>query len=86
MPETQHNKIEVRQRNMKAPSPENIYILNCLKRAVAKELDRKRRLGHYAVFWENGRIVYTEGDGPVPKTEPSSVQEEPPPYPGSSEE
>ncbi|MBT5927921.1 MAG: hypothetical protein HOH33_15010 [Verrucomicrobia bacterium] len=31
-------------------------ILECLDRAVEKALDRKRRLGQYAVIWEEGQI------------------------------
>ena len=31
-------------------------ILECLDRAVEKALDRKRRLGQYAVVWEDGQI------------------------------
>ena len=38
--------------------------LESLRRAVAKELDRKRRLGHCAVFWRNGRVVFEGDDGP----------------------
>lgn len=70
---------------MKTPSSEHTLILNSLKRAVSKELERKRRLGHYAVLWENGRPVFTEGDGPATKPELSRVQEEPDPYPERSE-
>ena len=28
-----------------------------LRRAVAKELDRKRRLGQYAVMYKDGKVV-----------------------------
>ena len=38
--------------------------LESLRRAVAKELDRKRRLGHYAVFWRDGRVVFEGDDAP----------------------
>jgi len=31
-------------------------ILECLDQAVEKALDRKRRLGQYAVIWEDGQI------------------------------
>lgn len=34
--------------------------LMALRQAVAKALDRKRRLGHYAVFWRDGRPVRCE--------------------------
>ena len=38
--------------------------LESLRRAVAKELDRKRRLGHYAVFWRDGSVVFEGDDAP----------------------
>ena len=31
--------------------------LESLRRAVAKALDRKRRLGQYAIVWRDGRVV-----------------------------
>ena len=31
--------------------------LEALKKAVANALERKRRLGHYAVVWRDGRMV-----------------------------
>jgi hypothetical protein len=46
------------------PSPESIVVLNALRSAVAKELDRKKRLGHYYVSWENDRIVLIGDDAP----------------------
>ncbi|MDR9468169.1 hypothetical protein [Marinospirillum sp.] len=39
-------------------------IMESMKDAVAKELDRKRRLGHYAVFWEDGKVVLKGDDAP----------------------
>ena len=38
-------------------SPEDQQALDCLRRAVTKALERKRRLGHYAVIWRDGRVV-----------------------------
>ena len=38
--------------------------LESLRRAVAKELNRKRRLGHYAVFWRDGSVVFEGDDAP----------------------
>lgn len=35
-----------------------------LRRAVAEALERKRKLGQYAVFWRDGRIVYEGPDAP----------------------
>ena len=40
-----------------APSLRGAATLKALQRAVAAELDRKRRLGHYAVMWKDGRVV-----------------------------
>ena len=39
--------------------------LDVLKRAVAEALERKRRLGQYAVVWREGRAVCTGPDAPV---------------------
>lgn len=36
--------------------------LLALRRAVAQALDRKRRLGQYAVVWRDGRPVRIEGE------------------------
>ena len=36
--------------------------LLALRRAVAKALDRKRRLRQYAVIWRDGRPVRIEGE------------------------
>ena len=44
--------------------------LKSLRRAVAEALERKRRLGQYAVFWRDGRIVYEGPDAPSPDEEP----------------
>jgi|UPI00035EF3C2 hypothetical protein len=40
------------------PSEESLQMLHCLKNAVTKALERKRRLGEYAVVWENGHAVF----------------------------
>jgi hypothetical protein len=32
-------------------------MLNSLRTAVAETLERKRRLGQYAVFWQDGKPV-----------------------------
>lgn len=40
---------------MSAPSPESQAILESLRHAVAEALDKKRRLGQYAVIWKDGR-------------------------------
>ena len=38
--------------------------LNALKGAVAEALERKRRLGQYAVVWREGRAVCIGPDAP----------------------
>lgn len=35
-----------------------------LKKVAADTLERKRRLGEYAVIWQDGKPVFTEGDAP----------------------
>ena len=39
--------------------------LAALQRAVTRVLDRKRRLGQYAVFWEDGRVIFDGPDAPA---------------------
>lgn len=39
--------------------------LDVLKRAVAEALERKRRLGQYAVVWQDGRPVCIGPDAPA---------------------
>ena len=38
------------------PTPEGAATLRALQQAVAQALDRKHRLGQYAVVWQNGRV------------------------------
>lgn len=38
--------------------------LQTLREAVAEALEKKRRLGQYAVLWEDGRIVLRGEDAP----------------------
>ena len=40
-------------------------VLEVLKRAVAEALERKRRLGQYAVVWREGRVVCFGPDAPA---------------------
>ncbi len=35
-------------------------VREALRAAVAREFDRKRRLGHHVVIWKNGRVVRLE--------------------------
>ncbi len=38
-----------------APSKESMIVLESLRKAVAQALDRKKRLGQYAVVWQDGQ-------------------------------
>ncbi len=46
------------------PSREGLLMLEALRRAVAKTLEKKRRLGQYAVTWQNGKPVLIGDDAP----------------------
>jgi hypothetical protein len=49
------------------PSQEGQQTLEMLRRSVSKALEKKRRLGQYAVVWKNGKPVATGGDAPEKK-------------------
>lgn len=53
---------------MNAPSPKASQMLIILKQSVEKALDRKKRLGQYAVIWQDGKPVLVGDDAP-PKSE-----------------
>ena len=46
------------------PSEKGQKQLDTLKRAVAEALEKKRRLGQYAVLWKNGKPVMVGDDAP----------------------
>lgn len=46
------------------PSERGQKQLDTLKRAVAEALEKKRRLGQYAVLWKNGKPVMVGDDAP----------------------
>jgi hypothetical protein len=48
----------------KQPSEKSQIILSSLKEAVANALEKKRKLGQYAVVWENNKLVYKGEDAP----------------------
>lgn len=48
----------------KQPSEKSQIILSSLKEAVANALEKKRKLGQYAVVWENNKLVYRGEDAP----------------------
>lgn len=50
------------------PSAQAQTMLRTLQNAVAKNLEKKQKLGQYAVVWQNGRPVQTGAD--APKTPP----------------
>lgn len=51
---------------MSEPSQETQRTWAILKQVSTTTLERKRRLGEYAVVWESGRPIFTEGDAPQP--------------------
>jgi hypothetical protein len=53
-------------------SPGDRQILEALQQAVTNELDRKTRLGHYVVSWQNGQAVLQGPDAPETATDDHS--------------
>lgn len=49
--------------------------LKALQRAVDQALERKRRLGQYAVFWRDGRVVFDGPDAPTEQANPEPRKE-----------
>jgi hypothetical protein len=54
---------------MKKPSEDTQRILEILQRAVNEALDKKKRLGQYAVIWRNNRPVAIGENAPASLTE-----------------
>lgn len=54
-----------------APSKESMIVLESLRKAVEQALDRKKRLGQYAVVWQDGQPTIIGGD----KSESTRQQE-----------
>lgn len=57
------------------PSPDALAILECLRQTAAETLERKRRLGHYAVIWQDNAIVAIGDDAPEelkPQSKPAT--------------
>jgi len=44
------------------PDADTQSMLDSLRHAVAKTLERKRRLGHYAVLWDGNKPVLDTGE------------------------
>jgi len=53
-----------------APSQECIIVLESLRKAVEQALDRKKRLGQYAVVWQDGKPTIVGGDKPDTSGQP----------------
>lgn len=49
---------------MTAISPETQKTLEALRKVAADTLERKRRLGHYAIIWRDGKPVAIGEDAP----------------------
>ena len=45
-------------------SPETLLMLDTLREAVQQALERKRKLGEYAVLWKDGKVVLEGEDAP----------------------
>lgn len=50
-------------------SAEDQRALDALRSAVAETLERKRRLGQYAVIWRDGQAVRIDPDEEAPSTQ-----------------
>jgi len=46
-------------------APDTQEMLDSLRTAVADTLERKRRLGQYAVIWQDGKPVLVGEDAPT---------------------
>ncbi|WP_394807837.1 hypothetical protein [Nitrosomonas sp.] len=53
-------------------SEEGQVMLDSLQKAVTQALEKKRRLGHYAVVWRDGKAVMIGED--APKSSENSVK------------
>ncbi|SPD72749.1 conserved hypothetical protein [uncultured Desulfobacterium sp.] len=49
------------------PTEKSKMILKILMDAVAETLEKKRRLGQYAVMWDGKKPVQKGADAPTPK-------------------
>lgn len=52
--------------------PDTQKILEVLRQVAADTLERKRRLGHYAVVWKNGKPALIGDDAPDIESKVSS--------------
>lgn len=51
-------------------SIEDQRALDALRSAVAEALERKRRLGQYAVIWRDGQVVRIDPEESAPSAHP----------------
>jgi hypothetical protein len=56
--------------------PDTEIMLDCLRRAVSQALERKRRLGQYAVFWDGKGPVAVGEDAPPMLRAPQRASED----------
>ena len=50
------------------PSPDRLVMLDVLRTAVNKALDKKKRLGQYAVIWSDNKPTFIGPDAPRKNT------------------
>ena len=50
-------------------TPDTQAMLDCLRDAVSETLERKRRLGQYAVIWQDGKPTLVGDDAPNQKVD-----------------
>ena len=62
---------------MSIPSPDTQIMLDVLTTAVAKALDKKKRLGQYAVIWVNDKPLVVGDDAPVLANDPDYQARQP---------
>ncbi|WP_417330608.1 hypothetical protein [Halomonas cupida] len=56
-------------------APDTQEMLDSLRTAVADTLERKRRLGQYAVIWQDGKPVLVGDDAPKPQVDDQDDQD-----------
>ena len=59
---------------MSTLSADDQRALDALRSAVAEALERKRRLGQYAVIWRNGQVVRIEPDQDASSEDPAQPE------------
>jgi hypothetical protein len=56
-------------------SQETQTMLTTLRKVVSETLERKRRLGEYAVIWQDGKPVAVGDDAPVQLNPSEAIHE-----------